>query len=764
MNTNSSMPRQRLLTKEKTDKWCEDTIKAIVENSDFSPGNSTRREELRKTYQYYNGIIDDEDYTHVLRPYGKRRKNMPAQLHNYPILKPVIDLLQGEHRRRPFNFSVVVANDDAISVKNEEKSKVLRENLDQHFVNAMSRAGMTTGMEDPEAPYPEEIAKLFDISYRDARAISGQEALNFISYHQNIRSKRAKMWKHWLISGMVCTKRDIVGSEVVYEVLNPLNVDFDKAEDVEFIEDADWAMVRKMSTRANIIDTFYEYLTPDQIDALENPKSSEGTYLSWGMEDEDINSTDTNIEVIQVYWKAQTKIGIVSYMDEFGEIQEKEVSDTYKVNKEEGETVEWFWVNEVWEGTRIDTDMYINMRKYPVQRESMDNLSICKLPINGRKYSDLNAPNISLLMLGIPYQLNYNIYKLRLETAIAKSKDIIAQLDLNMIPAGWDMDKFMYYVDATGIAWQDYAKEGIKPNPNQKSVLDMSIKTIESYIVLLDSVKQEWEDLSGVSRQRKGDIAQYDGRDATQQSIVQSAMITEELFGLFAEVEQKDLQALIDLSRYAWIGGKSAMYVTSDLSQAVLNVDGIQHMDSEYGVFVSDSARDQEKLEALKGMAQAFVQNGSPLSTVVDMMEATSFVSLKSKISAAEKAMNELEQAQIKAQQEMDQAKIDAERERIEREDVNKELDRKNRIDVAQIGAESRVHVKELEVLDTGDDYNNEQTNALMEIQHQRENKLAREKLAQDERIANKKIEVEKLKVKSANSARTAVKSKGSKK
>ena len=44
------------------------------------------------------------------------------------------------------------------------------------------------------------------------------------------------------------------------------------------------------------------------------------------------------------------------------------------------------------------------------------------------------------------------------------------------------MDKFMYYVEGTGIAWVDYNKEGVQLSPQHQSVLDMSIKTIEQYI------------------------------------------------------------------------------------------------------------------------------------------------------------------------------------------------------------------------------------------------------------------------------------------
>ena len=120
-----------------------------------------------------------------------------------------------------------------------------------------------------------------------------------------------------------------------------------------------------------------------------------------------------------------------------GSIEEVEVQEGFRMPaelKEQGAKVNYEWVNEVWQGTKIDGRFFVDINPLANQRESLDNPSLCKLPVNGRKYSDINANNISLVSLGIPYQLNYNIFKYRMELAIARSKDIIAQFDINMIP------------------------------------------------------------------------------------------------------------------------------------------------------------------------------------------------------------------------------------------------------------------------------------------------------------------------------------------
>ena len=96
---------------------------------------------------------------------------------------------------------------------------------------------------------------------------------------------------------------------------------------------------------------------------------------------------------------------------------------------------------------------------------------------------------------------------------------MIAQFDINMIPKKWDMDKFMYYVEGTGIAWVDYNKEGIQLNPQHQSVMDMSIKTIEQYITLLESIMLEWEKLSGVNSQEILNIAIKEAKNICEEDV-----------------------------------------------------------------------------------------------------------------------------------------------------------------------------------------------------------------------------------------------------
>jgi hypothetical protein len=538
---------------------------------------------------------------------------------------------------------------------------------------------------------------MFESSYVDNRAILGQKSLNYIMQEQEVYDKIQKAWFHYLVSGEVYTHRGVRSAEPFYDILNPIDVDYDLDPDLEFVEDGDWALVRKYSHASTIIDHYYEDLTEDQILELEEPRHSEtgGSYLNAQSPSNDENSNRNRLlEVVNVYWKSRKRIGFLTYMDpETGVMEEEEVEDGFRLPqelKQDGASVEWKWVNEVWEGTRIDGRMYININPIANQRLSLDNPSKCKLPINGRRYSDINSKNISLVKLGVPYQLNYNIYKYRLEVAVAKSKDIIAQFDINMIPKKWDMDKFMYFVDATGIAWVDYNKEGVKLSPQHQSVLDMSIKTISQYIELLNSIAIEWEKISGVSRQRQGEIGAYEGKASSQQAILQSSHITEDLFRKFERLEQRDFQALLDYSKEAWLTGKKTMYSMPDGTTDFLDLNSMDHLESNYGIFVSDAGKDQEKLQNIKGLTQAMMQNGTKPAAIAEMLDSDSFSEIKKNLKLADKASEELEAAQQQAQQEQAQQQMEAAQMAQQAQSLDKEKDRQKDIEIALINAESK--------------------------------------------------------------------------
>lgn len=682
----NNIPIQSLPFIEKDQEWRESSVEAYISQSNFNITSNRNRGHLLKLYDYYNGTVHNEDYHHVLQPYGQARDNFPVKIRNFNILKPSIDLLIGEKAKRPFNWSVIISSDDVLTIREHERNEAVKQNLYQWFVNKLNDSGFDTGMESEEVELPQQIEQMFDRNWKDQRAIMAQKAINYLIPYLYWRDKTNVGWKDFLIAGYAFSHRKIEVNEPYYDIINPLDIDYDKDPNTFFVEDGNWVVLRELVSRNSIVDKFRKMLSDEQIERLESPKgNSTDNFFFYDQSDSMFHEKwDKYTELCTVYWKSLKRVGFRVYIDEFGDEYEEVVDEDYEMGPEDID-LQWDWINEVWQGYRIDGDMYIDIRPIEYQRSSIDNPSKCKLPINGRAYSDRNSANVSLLELGIPYQLSYNIFWFRLETAIAKSKDILAMMDINLIPEGWSMDKFMFMVESTGIAWVDYQKEGVAFNPTHQSLLDMSIRTIDQYINLLAFIKQDWEYLSGISRQRMGEMSAYEGKATSQQAIVQSSHITEDYFRKYASLEERDLQCMLDYSQLAWINGKKAAYVMPDGTEEYLNIDPDTYVHAEFGLFVKDAAIEAEKLNQMKALGQSMIQNGAPISVISEIIESDNFAELRAKITKAEAAMQQLNEQAQQAEQQMEQSRQEFEANVLDREDNNKELDRQNKIELELI-------------------------------------------------------------------------------
>ena len=160
------IPRQKLAITKKDKKWKESCVEAFIDLSNSGSSYSAKKDDLKILYDYYNGVIDEADYNYVLKPYGKSRKNFPSEMRNYPIIKPIIDLLLGEKSKRPLNYTVTVQNADSISQKEEAKKELIFRNLQQHFMQAVQQQGVDIGANpDQEIELPQHIASMFEQNY-----------------------------------------------------------------------------------------------------------------------------------------------------------------------------------------------------------------------------------------------------------------------------------------------------------------------------------------------------------------------------------------------------------------------------------------------------------------------------------------------------------------------------------------------------------------------------------------------------------------------
>jgi hypothetical protein len=730
--------------------WAKQTMQSLIGRSYFA--TTQHKLAIKKLYDYYNGHVDIKDYKMITEPFGIKMEGDWSDVVNYPIIKPKIDLLRGEFAKRPNQFEVYITNSDVVNQQLQAKNQMILQSLEQIFVNTLNEQGLNTGVPTEQPPLPEEIEKEFASSYRDKRAINGQNLLEYIRQYNKIDEKWRLAWFHWLIAGEVYTCHGIENNEPYEEIVNPLDIDYDKDPDIEFIEDAEWVVRRKFMNPSSIVEFFYEDLgktdeeIKDAIQKIENMATNTTMFSSTTPHISDRTGPqqvyNRLVEVKHVVWISKKRTGICTFTDEYGQIQSMEVDENFKPLTEIGQEVEWFWVNEIWEGYLIGVDMYLKIRPVPVQRTALDNISKCKLPYNGRILQAINSQNISLVMLGVPYQILYNATFHRLKLAMAKMKDDMIQLDINLKPKDMSLEKWLLYGDMTSILFVDYTKDGYRGSSTHQSVLKMASTTVASYIELLRFIKQEWEEVCGISRQREGQIANSETVGGVERAVVQSSLITEIYFDLFDQFKERELQALLDYSKFAWADGKKTSFILPDSGKIVyLDVDPIEHTEAEYGIFVAMSGKQLEKRKQLEAQLQNFIQNNSKPSTIIDIIDSDNFADIKAKVLYAEQKADEYNQQieQMKGEQQKQILAMQDEMAQKQHQYKLEEIDRKGEWDLrkAEIVAYG---------FDEGDD-NDLIKNATNEALKREELNIKRQELSQKEIDSQRKANTEKYKI-----------------
>jgi hypothetical protein len=726
-------PSQKLPMSRKTKKWREDVMDA-AEKLVFLSDNRIRATfaNKRANYDLANDMLDMNDVKRVTNPFKIKGITMPAKMQNYPIALPKLDLLVGEEMKRRFDWRVRVTNDEAVT----QKEKQMRDIVFSFLQEKLQAESLD------EESFKKEIAELEKFrkfEYQDIREMRATHLLKYLQFHQKIDEMFSKCFMDLLIAGEELACVEIINKEPIVRKVNPLNLFAFSNGDSPYLEDADIIVEEGYYPPGKIIDMFYEELKESDVNRLmEGDLSGQSdSRFSIGQRERPIIPTsefeivldpdsgnlvesgfrndggryqgafdfDGNVRLVRCVWRSLKKIGILSFMDpETGETQEILVSESYK--KQEGQSVKWMWINEWWEGYKIgayDNCIYLKIRPRPVQFRSVDNLSVCGSGYIGTYMNINDSRAYSLLDRLKPYQYMYNALMYRTEQAFAKSYGKILRVPLHEVPDDWELDEWMNYLFQMNIMVYDAFKEGDKGaatgklagtmNQNQL-VADLEMGNyIQQHINMMMYIKQEMGEIAGVTAQREGQIDQRELVGNVERAVIQSANITEKWFRIHENFKLRVLTTLLETAKYAYRNdSKKIQYITSDLGTTIMNIPGDELLESDYGLFVTNTQSDTELFQALKGLAQAGLQNDKlTFSQLIDIYMTDSMSSIRRKMEQAEENFQARQEQAAQAEQEANAANNQA---LIEQKD--RDLDLTNLMNVRD--NETKLLIEELKM------------------------------------------------------------------
>lgn len=734
MNNINQFPIQKLPMSKKTKAWQEACVDYIIGHSQGGSRNGntrTRKEEMQTYYDLYNSIYNEKDLKYVTNPF-KQQDGFPAIAQDYNIIKPKIDLLLGEETKRPFNFRVTRTSDIATSEMQDKAKQML---IDYIQATIMSKLGpeeqqrYQQALESGEIMTPEQIQKYMSKDYKDIAEITAYHSLNYLKNKLNITHEFFKGWKDALIGGEEIYYVGVLNGQPCMQRINPLYFDYDtETSDIEFIHEAQWCCYEMIMSATEIYDRLYDKMSEKQLNELLelmedgakggiNPELRK-TSLDYahiklhninGFTSNPFDGSD-NIRLWHCCWKSFKKIGFVTVIDpETGMPEEYEVDETYKETGMEL-NVEWKWIIEVWEGYRYGEDGYVGIQPVDYQYVSADNPNAQRLPYTGVIYNNTNSRPRSLVSMMKPLQYMYIVLWYRLELAMSRDKGKVVNMDITQIPKSMNIDvsKWMHYLSALGVnfinpyeeGWDIPGREGGKPSQfNQITALDLSMaNTIDQYINLMDKIESMLSEISGVSKQREGAIASNELVGNVERSVVQSAHITEPWFWVHNQVKKEAITMLLNTAKYVWKDNKTELhYILDDATRAFITLSE-DFFYEDYDIFVEDTTKNQQQIEALRNLMQPAMQNGASLLDIAEIITMDNVTMIKGKLEEIEQKRMEQQQAMEEAQAQREQQMIQMQNEVKEEELMIKEAemdlekykidsDNATKITVAQLNA-----------------------------------------------------------------------------
>lgn len=689
-------------------------------------------------YDLLNGKLHMEDMEAIINPESIKAGYIPDRIQHYPIINSKLNVLRGEESKRVFDFKVVVTNPNAVTEVEDHKKEQLLASLQQLIAdNSLS-----------EEDFNQELEKLNDYytyQWQDMREIRANALLHHYIKEYNMPLLFNQGFMDAMTVGEEIYQCDIIGGEPVIERVNPLKIRIFKSGYSNRIEDADVIIIEDYWSPGRVIDTFYDVLSKKDMEYIEKLPDHIGQAYSDSMDNIDerygfVNNnmvgdevvTDGfyfdplnlfsdavvnsllpydlagNLRVLRMYWKSRRKIKKVkSYDPETGEETFNFYPETYICNPDLGEEEQTFWINEAWEGTKIGQDIYVNMRPRVVQYNRLSNPSRCHFGIVGSIYNLNESRPFSLVDMMKQYNYMYDAVHDRLNKMIAKNWGKIIQLDLAKVPKGWEIEKWLYYAKINGIAVVDSFKEGNigaatgklagALNNASTGVIDADWgNNIQQYINLLEFIKLEMSEVAGITRQREGQISNRETVGGVERATLQSSHITEWLFTIHDDVKRRALECFLETAKAALKGrSKKFQYILSDNSMQIVNIEGDEFAEADYGLVVDNSEGLQKLQSQLETLAQAALQNQAlSFSTIMKIYGASSLSEKQRMIESDERKIREMTQQQqqqeLQIQQQQAQMQQQTEIQKMQHEDLLNQRDNETKILIAQINAQAK--------------------------------------------------------------------------
>lgn len=684
-----SFPRQKLSDKEKDDRW-------FKKNIDFAEHLLTSDVNLRSNFKNkkanYNlraNIINVKDFEKFINPDNLDLESLPASFQHVGIENSKINLLLGEYSKRRKEFKAYISSNDSEGISRKEEA--LMEQIKAELSDMIKKDSIT---EEEVQKRLQQLQHYQTYEFQDLAEITANKILKKEYKEGDFDFLFLRTFEDLLVGGEQIMYAGVLGGNPVLRRVNPMNL-YTLGGNSMYIEDADIIVEYGYKSIGQVIDDYWDQLRPEDVDFLERGKTDASAGGGGIGLNRDISIYDYygeqgalsifhpnemgtrtfagafdtygNVRVLKVCWRSRRKIGKLKYYDEDGQEQYDYVPEDYQVNKVLGEEVEWIWVNEWMEGTKIADHIYTLMRPVPYASKSIVNKSKGVPPYIGSVNSTNDYKVQSLMDVMKPLTYSYDIAYYKRELEIATYKGAFTAINSSMVPSGWDPKEWMRYVTINKFAWLDPTNEILKGPSQGKSAGAFNTLTatnvqlgdsnaIGMYTNLLLDIENTLGKIAGVSGAREGQIQNREAVNNVEREVAQTSHITEKWFAIDNNFRKRVLTKFLECCKYAYKANpKKGQFLLDDMGQQIVN-NFDEFVASEYDIHMSNSNNDTQLYQDLRTLSQAAIQNGqAKISDLIAISQSESVQEIARRLEDSARKIKEendaMQQQQMQQQQ-----------------------------------------------------------------------------------------------------------------
>lgn len=691
-----------------------------------------------------------------------RNKPLPAHIKHYPIINRPINTMVGELSKRPDNHRVRAFDDDSKSEEMEYKTTLVQQLIMQQARNQIMQQYALEGQElndqDLEQLTVEKV-KDYLTDYTSLGERWGNHVIECMKAELSMKDKSEDAFRDLLIAAreffLIYEDNSKRGFNV--RVANGKNVFHSPSNDKKYSKDWYYGGLIEVQEISQIIDEVTD-LTKEEIDHLVEqiqspnrmtPTASNLDTMGTGpdtikydtyyrLEEQERQLMAAELEysdneqqldfltpmtasplsqkfaVMRAYWLSKKLVGKLTYVDQDGDMQVALVDESYQEGSPNELAIEWGWINQWYEGIRIGSEVY--------KVKPLKCLDYC--PIIGVTHEVKNTTAKSVVDLLKNFQSIYNVCLNQAWELLEKEIGNVGVTNLRRIPVGKDsdaQDAIQEFRDAAreeGMIYEDDSPENMRvpsSNTNLTRAVDLNrAKEIEARLKLAEWAKQQAMELVGMSEQRLGGVAATETATGTQTALTQSFAQTEPYFTQHEYVMDQVYQAILDMTQYleSQKPVSTLSYITNAGESAFIQVTPEDIKMRDLHIFSVSRSEDIKLTEEIRALAQPMLQNGADELTIMEMYTTNSIREMK----GIAKQSRERKDQMFNQQQQLEQQKMQQEQQQFEaqlqesarqhqldiiNENIEKEKDRINKLQIAIVGAMGRAK-------DIGEDTNND--------------------------------------------------------